>query len=86
MAIQLTDGTILPDIPVSAELPFSIIMKYMSIKEDSDTSELSNDYSLLQTSEKIMYVPLEVSDESYNAIGYKTSSMGASYLYDSSLN
>lgn len=80
MAIELSNGVILPDIPVLDTCPYSVIYKIVTSE-----GNIIN-YSLLQTSKKAVFISSELSGEEFNSIGVRDEGFITTYDYDSTLN
>lgn len=78
MAINLSNGVVLPDIPVLSDYPYNVI--YKSLNVDDGTVR----YILMPTSSKSMYVTMETSGEVCDSILFTGNATG--YEYDSELN
>lgn len=80
MAIELSNGVILPDIPVLDTCPYSVIYKVVTPNDN-----IIN-YSLIQTSKKVIFISSELSGEDFNSIGLRDEGIIIAYDYDSTLN
>lgn len=78
MAINLSNGIVLPDIPVLSDYPYSIICKNVNLTDGTAR------YLLMPTSSKSMYVTMETSGEECDSILFTGNAIG--YTYNSELN
>jgi hypothetical protein len=78
MAINLSNGVVLPDIPVLSDYPYSIIYKSLNLNDGTIR------YVLMPASSKSMYVTMETSGEKCDSILFTGNVIG--YNYDDELN